>query len=86
MAFAYSLPINYCHNTTQLDSIPQASEFDRRNSKKSAMVLISRWLLVLPPTDRQMLERCDLQLDNVAAIFHPPTTLRPPIKDIEKVP
>ncbi|XP_070179415.1 uncharacterized protein [Littorina saxatilis] len=61
-----------------------ASSFDHLNGKKTAMAMISRWLLVLPPNDQQILESCNLELDNVAVIVHPPDTLRPPVKDIEK--
>ncbi|XP_076442949.1 uncharacterized protein LOC143281595 [Babylonia areolata] len=61
-----------------------ASEFDQLNHKRTAMAMISRWLLVLPPRDQQFLESCDLQLDNIAVLVHPPEGLLSAVNDIRK--
>ncbi|KAK7480388.1 hypothetical protein BaRGS_00028435, partial [Batillaria attramentaria] len=53
-----------------------ASEFDARSGKKTALSMVSRWLLVLPPEVATFLENCDLELDNVAVIIPPAATYR----------
>lgn len=65
-----------CSVTCLTRVLSAASRFDASHRKKTAMRMISRWLLILPPEVATVLEQCDLHLDNVAVILHPPSTHR----------
>nr|KAG5694583.1 hypothetical protein BaRGS_014996 [Batillaria attramentaria] len=62
--------------TQRSGKMRMASEFDARSGKKTALSMVSRWLLVLPPVVATFLENCDLELDNVAVIIPPAATYR----------
>ncbi|XP_067682011.1 glutamate receptor-like isoform X1 [Haliotis asinina] len=61
--------------------INKANAFDEVNGKKTAIKLVSKWLVVLPSPNNAYVDKCGIDMDNIAVITYPPSTTVATMKD-----